>query len=51
VPVWLRESVPLLFDGDTLVAVVGYAVAEGYVNTDGKQGWWPSVIMKEAKTF
>jgi tRNA(Ile)-lysidine synthase len=51
VPVWLRESVPLLFDGDTLVAVVGYAVAEGYVNTDGNQGWWPSVIMKEAKTF
>jgi tRNA(Ile)-lysidine synthase len=39
VPAWQRDQIPLLYDGETLVAVVGYAVAEGYTNSSTEQGW------------
>ena len=38
IPPWQRDTWPLLFDGDALVAVPGIAVAEGFA-VDG--GWRP----------
>ena len=29
-PPWERDRVPLIFAGDQLAAIVGYAVCEGY---------------------
>ncbi len=38
IPPWLRDRVPLIFDGDTLIAIVGYAVAEGYAASADELG-------------
>lgn len=35
---WLRDKVPLLFDGETLVGVVGYAVHADYEVGEGESG-------------
>ncbi|HEC73298.1 MAG TPA: tRNA lysidine(34) synthetase TilS [Methylophaga aminisulfidivorans] len=39
VPPWQRDHIPLLFAGDELVAVVGYAYADGYAVDNGGTGW------------
>ena len=39
VPPWERSRVPLLFDGKTLVAIVGYAIGEPYITKDDELGW------------
>lgn len=43
IPPWLRDRVPLIFDGDKLIAVVGYAVAEGYAASADELGINPCV--------
>jgi tRNA(Ile)-lysidine synthase len=39
VPPWMRDRVPLLFVGDELAAVVGYAVAASYAAKVNEPGW------------
>ena len=39
VPPWERDRVPLLFDGDRLVAVADYWVCAGYQATGEQRGW------------
>ncbi len=41
VPPWLRSRIPLLYRQDTLIAVVGYWIAEGYQVTADKTGQVP----------
>lgn len=36
---WLRDRLPLLFCGDELVALAGYAVANDWQAEDGEAGW------------
>ena len=43
VPTWQRDRIPLIFCEDVLVAVVGYAYANGYVATEQEQGFIPSL--------
>ncbi len=43
VPTWQRECIPLVFCGDELVAVVGYAYADGYVATGHEIGFIPTL--------
>lgn len=43
IPPWLRDRVPLIFDGEQLIAVVGYAMAEGYAASADELGINPYV--------
>lgn len=43
VPAWQRERIPLVFIDDVLVAVVGYAYAEGYGVTEHDIGFIPTL--------
>ena len=43
IPPWQRQQIPLLFWQDELVAVVGYAYAEGYAADKGEIGWLAEV--------
>ena len=43
IPPWQREHVPLLFCGNELVAVVGYAYAAGYVALAQERGFIPFI--------
>lgn len=43
VPPWLRDRVPLIFDGDQLIAVAGYGVAEGYAASADELGMTPYI--------
>ncbi len=43
VPPWLRDSIPLLFDEDELIAVIGYGFAEGYGVTADEEGYIPTI--------
>lgn len=38
IPPWLRSRWPILFDGDSIVAVPGICICEGYVANPGKKG-------------
>lgn len=44
VPPWQRASVPLLFFGDELVAVVGYGIAADWVAVEHQSGVMPRLI-------
>ena len=44
VPTWQRDRIPLIFCENELVAVVGYAYADGYVATELEQGFVPVLI-------
>jgi len=44
VPTWQRDRIPLLFCENVLVAVVGYAYANGYIAMQQEQGFIPSLI-------
>ena len=44
VPTWQRDRIPLIYCEDVLIAVVGYAYADGYVAIDQEQGFIPSLI-------
>jgi len=39
VPDWERERLPLLYAGDTLIAVPGIAVCEGFLAQAGQAGF------------
>jgi tRNA(Ile)-lysidine synthase len=39
VPPWLRDAVPLLYAGDTLVAVGDYWVCAEYEAAENQTGW------------
>lgn len=39
VPPWLRGRLPLVFAGETLVAVAGVCVGEGWQAREGEPGW------------
>lgn len=43
IPPWQRASVPLLFAGEELIAVIGYAYAEGYAADSNDEGWLPYI--------
>ena len=36
---WERDRIPLLFDGEELVCVVGYFIHEAYAALAGERGW------------
>jgi len=38
VPPWQRDRIPLIYDGDTLIAVVGYCICEGYAAKGDEEG-------------
>lgn len=39
VPPWLRDRVPLLYDKNGCIAVIGYCIAEGFAVGPGEEGW------------
>ncbi len=39
IPPWERDSIPLLYAGDELVAVVGLWYGKGFVVAEGEEGW------------
>ncbi|WP_251366216.1 tRNA lysidine(34) synthetase TilS [Coxiella-like endosymbiont of Rhipicephalus sanguineus] len=39
IPVWQRDSIPLIYCNETLVAVVGYCICEGFVAKSSEWGW------------
>ena len=39
VPPWQRDSIPLLYHGDKLIAVAGYMIAQGYAASSSEYGW------------
>lgn len=43
IPPWQRDRIPLLFDGDQLVAVAGYAVDKKSSVLAGEQGYFPLI--------
>jgi tRNA(Ile)-lysidine synthase len=43
VPPWERGRIPLLFQGDELLAVVGYGYSEQCVLSEDEQGWLPII--------
>lgn len=36
---WLRDRLPLLYAGNTLVALAGYAIEQNFLAADGEPGW------------
>lgn len=48
VPTWLRDRIPLLFIGDKLIAVVGYAIDRDYRAKSGEPG---RIIMLDSSFF
>lgn len=47
VPPWQRQQIPLLFLGQELIAVVGFAYAEHYAADIGEKGWLPVLAEQE----
>jgi len=45
VPTWKRDRIPLLFDGDTLIAVVGYTISQQAIAEANQQAFQP--ILKQ----
>ncbi|MDT8370740.1 MAG: tRNA lysidine(34) synthetase TilS [Gammaproteobacteria bacterium] len=43
VPPWLRDSVPLIYREQELIAVVGYGLAEAYTVAEREQGYLPVI--------
>jgi len=43
VPPWQRDRIPLFFQGDRLVAVMGYAINNKSSVIDGEQGYLPEL--------
>lgn len=43
IPVWQRDTIPLLFAGQQLVAIVGYACAEMAKPKSDQTGWVPMI--------
>lgn len=41
IPPWMRDHIPLLYDREQLIAVVGYSLAEGAVCQEDAIGWMP----------
>jgi tRNA(Ile)-lysidine synthase len=41
IPPWLRDHIPLLYDDEQLIAVVGYGIAEEAACQDDAMGWMP----------
>lgn len=39
VPPWQRDRIPLIYNGDTLIAVVGYCICEGYAVKKNEEGY------------
>lgn len=48
VPPWQRARIPLLFDDNDLIAVVGYAISEQALPVANQQGFEP--VLKQRKT-
>ncbi len=48
VPPWERGRIPLVFDGDELIAVVGYAISQQALPELNQQGFEP--VIKQRKT-
>jgi tRNA(Ile)-lysidine synthase len=51
VPPWLRDTIPLLFYGDELIAVIGYAFADGYCVTAHEEGYIPGIKIDDCSRF
>lgn len=51
IPPWQRARIPLLFAGEELVAVCGYAVSETALAAAGEQGWGPLVSSSATTDF
>jgi tRNA(Ile)-lysidine synthase len=43
VPPWQRERTPLLYNGDELIAVVGYAIAQYALAENDQDGFEPFI--------
>lgn len=43
IPIWQRDRIPLVFCDDVLVAVVGYAYADGYIAMADETGFIPTL--------
>ena len=41
---WIRDKVPLLYQEEELIAVVGYAIADDYALDSAQQGWLLKLI-------
>ncbi|WP_304985470.1 tRNA lysidine(34) synthetase TilS [Coxiella-like endosymbiont] len=39
IPVWQRDSIPLIYCNETLVTVVAYCICEGFVSKSPEWGW------------
>lgn len=39
IPVWQRNLIPLIYSNETLVAVVGYCICQGFVAKSSEWGW------------
>lgn len=39
IPVWQRDLIPLIYSNETLVAVVGYCICQGFVAKSSEWGW------------
>jgi tRNA(Ile)-lysidine synthase len=44
VPPWQRNRIPLLFSGDRLIAVVGYAIVNEGDESAGNRSYFPKMI-------
>lgn len=44
IPPWQRDRIPLLFSGERLVAIVGYAIDHKSSVTEGEKGYIPAII-------
>lgn len=47
VPPWQRERIPLLFDGDELICIVGHAIAQQALPVDSEQAFMPHLKWHE----
>ena len=48
IPIWKRESVPLVYYQDSLIGVLGYFICEGWQVVD-KQEWGLEVLPREIR--
>jgi tRNA(Ile)-lysidine synthase len=45
IPPWQRDSIPLLFSGDELIAVVGYWYSKQHAVNENEAGWMIDIEM------
>lgn len=48
IPVWMRESIPLIYYQETLIGVLGHFICEGW-QVAGKHEWGLEVALKSSK--